>query len=120
MFCKFHEVSRKATAPAHAPYLRPVGNSPAITANFVKLAGHFNPQKIVGLVRTIPSVPETQNTNLDLHQSLTRKLYEERRSSCNMRTHRTFHTGKQGKHHFINDIKSFWAFEHFRFGLYKA
>jgi len=33
MFCKFHEVSR---------------NSPAIAANFVELAGHFNPQKTIG------------------------------------------------------------------------
>jgi len=48
MFRMFHEVSRKATAPAHAPYLRPVGNSPAIAANFVEVAGHFNPQKTIG------------------------------------------------------------------------
>ena len=48
MFYTFHEVSRKATAPAHAPYLRPVGNSPAIAANLVELAGHFNPQKTIG------------------------------------------------------------------------
>ena len=72
MFCKFREVSRKATAPAHAPYLRPVGNSPTIAAtnlpgadlgraatlqgcapgmahiNFAELAGRFNPQKTIG------------------------------------------------------------------------
>ena len=39
MLCKFHEVSR---------------NSPAIAASFVEVAGHFNPQKIVGLIQTIP------------------------------------------------------------------
>ena len=47
MFRMFHEVSRKATAPAHAPYLRPVGNSPAIAAIFGTNWGHSSQRKTI-------------------------------------------------------------------------